>query len=947
MTSPSLIKICYGTGEIIDGPNGVDLSRFSEVTVEHPNPEVASIRDLKDWFVAFFQMDASLYSVTIQCLYVKSVNPVIFELRDADRTYKWKKWVQWCRRHNAPLTILVQACAKEEVGEGSSIQIPESESVCQADVSLQELAIRDEGGAQMGADGGGDGGDEGGDRTAADGVDGVADGGETDPEIVRELETVDQNAMQEEANLDVEDDDDDDDEEMEGTNRPIPDEWNRPDQSSMEAMDMHQSGYQYGCSMIQVNQIFPNKQELKDTVSRWAVVSLREVWVQNSSPSKYSVKCRAPECNFYVHAYKPKYEMYWIASIVKNHSCTLQNLGKRHRNLTANLIANELYSEIIEKRDMECSFIQRAVRRQFKYEITYQKAWRAKQIALQKRWGSYEASYSNLPRVLEIIKDKNPGTYTAFQESIYQDRPRVFRRAFLSLGPCIESFKHCRPVLCVDGTFLTGKYKGQILTAIGVDANQQILPLAFAFVEGENKESWLWFLRHLKVGVVFDRPNVCIIHDRHAGLLSAVKSLQQDPDEPFPWRDLQSRWCMRHMAANFYNKFRSKKLMDMFKKLCCQNQEGKFKALWEELDKLTSAHVQEMSKKPLTEDNIGVTPGLPPLGEGLDDPAIRRRRGRNIKCFSHWIEAEPKEKWALLYDTYGARWGIMTSNLAEVYNWVIRGLRGLPLIGIIEGMLTGIVNYYQKRRLSAVAHNTTVQTPYCFKMYKHLEKSVTKASQHMVQPFGNVEKRFQVTVRAKGGIGMETTLISHNVNLGEVFNGWAECECNKPKLLHVPCSHVIASLAKVGASSMPYISSFYLKENVEQTWTGEFYGFLAYVNISVYNQDLPVCLPPMELLRHCTGKGGRPQTRRIRNDMDEAEVGGPMRRCRTCEQFGHKTIACPTTNEPSTSAPTNDGGGASTSDGVNASTSATRGRGRRGRGRRGGRTFHEEPGYAV
>ena len=65
----------------------------------------------------------------------------------------------------------------------------------------------------------------------------------------------------------------------------------------------------------------------------------------------------------------------------------------------------------------------------------------------------------------------------------------MFRRAFFSLGPCIESFKHCRPVLCVDGTFLTGKYKGQILTATGVDANQQILPLAFAFVESENKES--------------------------------------------------------------------------------------------------------------------------------------------------------------------------------------------------------------------------------------------------------------------------------------------------------------------------------------------------------------------------------------------------------------------------------------------------------------------------
>jgi len=273
-------------------------------------------------------------------------------------------------------------------------------------------------------------------------------------------------------------------------------------------------------------------------------MSLREVYVKDSSPSKYSLKCRATGCTFYVHAYVPKNEIHWVASIMLNHSCTLQNLGKRHRNLTASLIANELYSEIIEKRDMECSFIQRSVCRQFKYDITYQKAWRAKQIALEKRWGSYEASYCNLPRVLDILKERNPGTYTAFKESVYNGQANVFRRVFLSLGPCIESFKHCRPVLCVDGTFLTGKYKGQILTAIGVDANQQILPLAFAFVEGENKESWLWFLRHLKIGVVQDRPNVCLIHDRHAGLLSAIKSMQENVDEPAPWPDLQSRWCM-------------------------------------------------------------------------------------------------------------------------------------------------------------------------------------------------------------------------------------------------------------------------------------------------------------------------------------------------------------------------------------------------------------------
>ena len=84
-------------------------------------------------------------------------------------------------------------------------------------------------------------------------------------------------------------------------------------------------------------------------MSRWALTSLREVFVKVSSPSKYSVKCRQPGCTFYVQAYKPKNEVHWIASIVQNHSCTLENLGKRHRNLTVSLIANVLYSEIVEK----------------------------------------------------------------------------------------------------------------------------------------------------------------------------------------------------------------------------------------------------------------------------------------------------------------------------------------------------------------------------------------------------------------------------------------------------------------------------------------------------------------------------------------------------------------------------------------------------------------------
>jgi hypothetical protein len=58
----------------------------------------------------------------------------------------------------------------------------------------------------------------------------------------------------------------------------------------------------------------------------------------------------------------------------------------------------------------------------------------------------------------------------------------------------VESFRHCRPVFSIDDTFLLGKYQDTLLIVISVDANNKLVPLAFALVEKENKDSWRWFL---------------------------------------------------------------------------------------------------------------------------------------------------------------------------------------------------------------------------------------------------------------------------------------------------------------------------------------------------------------------------------------------------------------------------------------------------------------------
>ena len=65
-----------------------------------------------------------------------------------------------------------------------------------------------------------------------------------------------------------------------------------------------------------------------------------------------------------------------------------------------------------------------------------------------------------------------------------------------------------------------------MLTAIAVDGNNQLLPVAFAFVESENTDSWYWFLERVTLAVVVNRENVCLLHDRHAGILRPILDLQ-------------------------------------------------------------------------------------------------------------------------------------------------------------------------------------------------------------------------------------------------------------------------------------------------------------------------------------------------------------------------------------------------------------------------------------
>jgi hypothetical protein len=306
-----------------------------------------------------------------------------------------------------------------------------------------------------------------------------------------------------------------------------------------------------------------------------------------------------------------------------------------------------MFAKIVENPAFEPKSIILAIVEKFKYHKSYGKAYMAKKKVMEMRWGTYEASYDNLPRLLNTIAALNPGIYYDIKAYDHVSRPekQVLQRAFLALGPAITAFKHCRPVICIDGTFLTGKYKGTILIVVAADGNNQLWPLAIAFAEGENGDSWYSFLERLKHMVVGDVSDVCVIHDRHKGILQAISDIKEGNQERYraaQWPDVHSRWCMRHMGANFHNQFKNKELTQLFKRLCATNQEKKFFDLWQNLDDLTKKASEEIAKKLVSTESREESVSLEDVG--LDGPNVRRRRGRAVKTFSQWIQNEPKEK---------------------------------------------------------------------------------------------------------------------------------------------------------------------------------------------------------------------------------------------------------------------------------------------------------------
>ncbi|WCJ39720.1 hypothetical protein M5689_020686 [Euphorbia peplus] len=447
---------------------------------------------------------------------------------------------------------------------------------------------------------------------------------------------------------------------------------------------------------FQLGMLFGNFKEFKTAVKNWSIKNRFPVKFETNDTLRCIPICpndsTEQPCKFRINASKvnrkdPNDPTVQIKALNMKHTCS-----KVFKNRFANseFLARKYYDQFRFDIDWSLNGIMAAVQRDTKYTITRQVAYRIKECARNWIRGEEKEQYMKLLNYQKDIEQTNPGSTIQVKRDM-----GVVKGFYMCLNPLKEGFiRFGRPLICIDGCFLKGTYGGQLLSAVTIDPNDCIYPIAWAVVTTESIETWTWFLDLLGQDLnLFNDSRLTFMSDRQKGLIRAVHDL-------FP--EAEHRHCVRHIYTNFREHFKGKALKDL---------------LW---NCARASYVQRF------------------------DRALEALKAENVQAYEWLLHPDrPTFCWTRAYFKTHAQCDMLLNNLCECFNKYILDARGLPIISLNEAMKVKIMRRLKKKKDQMEKYKGKI----CPKVQVKLNKLIDIAANHQVEFSGGP----RASVTANGG----------------------------------------------------------------------------------------------------------------------------------------------------------------------------------------------------
>ncbi|KAL2939828.1 Transposase for insertion sequence element IS1081 [Bienertia sinuspersici] len=288
-----------------------------------------------------------------------------------------------------------------------------------------------------------------------------------------------------------------------------------------------------------VGQRFTNGTEFKDVVTKYAVMQ---------------------GCPFYLYCSIHSRDATWLVKkVVNSHTCH-RNMNK-NRQLKSSWVARQLLEMFKSRPHWPAKEVVETVRRAYRVIVTRNFAYKVKYHAHKMLHGSMKEHYMKVERYIKALELASPETVLQLVVAPQPNKSTpVFNRCFTCFEGVKEGWKAgCRRVICVDAAFLKTFLGGQIMTAVSRDPNDQMFPICWPVVEGENNLSWVWFFTDLQSCLgLGDGSGIAIISDEHQAILHAVATVLPNAEH---------RHCARHIFALWHRTYKGDNMKLQFWKI--------------------------------------------------------------------------------------------------------------------------------------------------------------------------------------------------------------------------------------------------------------------------------------------------------------------------------------------------------------------------------------------